>query len=264
MKVKELLNSLINEATSVMSPTSDEVIIGNEEQEIKKIAVCFKLTAKIIDEAKAYGADTIITHEGLWGSGKPISELKGTDLKKYNHLKESGMTVFRFHDHAHNRANDFIHVGFTQALGLEVEKEYIKESFAIRSYQLKKPMTVQEIANLINEKIGINTIRLIGDKNKIVKKLGLGLGWVDLFLNDYIDDNSVDLIISGEVGSELYTQEYIKDSIYYGGNNCLMLLGYYGAEITGMQYFANVLKERGFEVKYFDSLKTYEDLIYNK
>ena len=264
MKVKELLSSLINEATSVMEPTSDQILVGNPDNEVGKIAVCFKLTAKVLDDVIAYGANTVITHEGLFGSGKPIDNLQGTDLIKYNILKESGLTVFRFHDHAHNREEDLIHQGFIKELGLEVEEKHDKRSFAIRTYDLKTPISVKEIANLINKKLGVELVRLIGDENKTVKKLGLGLGWVDLFNKDFIDDDSVDLIISGEVGSELYAQEYIRDANHYGKNKCLIILGHKLAEVAGMRYFTNILKERGFDAKYFDSGVTYTELYYGK
>ena len=172
MKVKELLTNLIDEATSVMEPTSDKIIVGNPDNEVGKIAVCFKLTAKVLDDVIAYGANTVITHEGLFGSGKPIDNLQGTDLTQYNILKESGLTVFRFHDHAHNREKDLIHAGFIKELGLEVEEKHDKRSFAIRTYDLKTPISVKEIANLTNEKLGIELVRLIGNENKLVKKLG--------------------------------------------------------------------------------------------
>ena len=84
MKVKELKEKLIEGATEIWKNTSDNVIVGDENAEIKKLAVCFNLTAKILDDVIAWGADTVLTHEGVFGS-RLCAELKKYD-KTYKEL----------------------------------------------------------------------------------------------------------------------------------------------------------------------------------
>jgi hypothetical protein len=102
--------------------------------------------------------------------------------------------------------------------------------------------------------------RLIGNRTTLVKNVCLALGWVDLFNGDEFEDGSYDLIVSGEVGSELYIQQYVRDASYYGDKICLLLLGHCNAEFAGMQYLTEELKEKGFDAKFFREDDLYDDI----
>ena len=265
MTVIELLNSLKAEAISVMSPTSDEILFGNGENQVGKIAVCFNLSAKILDKIIEWGANTVITHEGVFGSlDRPNAALKEYDLKKKEIIEKNNLTVFRFHDHAHHREVDYIHAGFIKALGLELIKAYPRDSFGRRVYKLKTPMTVEDFTKLALEKLNLKLGRVVGDKTTLVNKVCLALGWVDLFIGTDLHNPDCELIISGEVGSELYAQFYMRDASYYGNKQCLLLLGHSGCEIAGMKYFAEELKEKGFYAKYFEEDELYDNIVNDK
>ncbi len=259
MKVNELRKMLLEGATEIWEKTSDQVIVGDGNAEVKKLAVCFNLTAKVLDEVISWGADTVLTHEGVFGSSN-CAELKKYDKIKKAKIEEHGITVFRFHDHAHLRENDYIHEGFIKALGLEIETRHKNKVFARRNYTLKTPTTAEEFAKLVNEKLGIKMGRLIGNRKTPVKTICLALGWVDMFTGDELDDENCDLIISGELGSELYNQQYIRDAYYYGSKQCLLLLGHCRAEFAGMQYLTEELCKKGFNAKYFHEDDLYDDI----
>ena len=264
MTVNELLNRLKSGAISLIEPTCDEILVGNGENQANKIAVCFNLSAKMLDEIIKWGADTVISHEGVFGSlDRPNAVLREYDLKKKEILEKNGITVLRFHDHAHNRESDYIHAGFIKRLGLELEKQP-RTTFARNVYKLKTPMTVEEIAKLALEKLNLKLGRLVGDKTTVVSKVCLALGWVDLFSGEGMHNTDCELIISGEVGSELYCQHYLRDAQYYGNKQCLLLLGHIGGEIAGMRYFAEELKEKGFNAKYFEEDELYDNIVNDK
>lgn len=261
MNVKELLAYLKKDALSIMTPTRDNVIVGNENNEVNKIAVCFNLSAKILDEAIAWGADTILTHEGVFGSINPATQsIREYDQKKKDLLEKNGITVFRFHDHAHNREWDYIHLGFIKTLGLDVEKIAPRTSFARDLYRLKTPITVEEFVNLALKKLNLKLARIVGSRDKMVKTFCLALGWTDLFTGSDLHNPECDLIISGEVGSELYCQYYMRDANYYGNEQVLLLLGHIGAERAGMQYLSDELREKGLNTKYFEESELYDNI----
>ena len=261
MTVNELLNDLKSSALSIMEPTCDKVLVGDGEKQIGKVAVCFNLSAKMLDKIVEWGADTIISHEGVFGSiDRPTGIIREYDLKKKEILEKNGITLFRFHDHAHNREVDYIHAGFIKTLGLELEMEMPRTKFARAVYKLKTPMTVEEIAKLALKNINLKLGRVVGDKNTVVNKVCLALGWVDLFSGNDMHRPDCELIISGEVGSELYCQYYMRDGNYYGNKQCLLLLGHIGGEISGMKYFAEELKEKGFDAKYFEEDELYDNI----
>lgn len=246
-------------ATEVWEKTVDKVLVGDENSEVKKLAVCFNLTAKILDEVIAWGADTVLAHEGVFGSAN-CEKLRKYDEIKKEKIEKNAITVLRFHDHAHNRKDDYIHQGFIKALDLEIEKVYKKKVFARQIYTLKESLTVEEFAKKICEKLGVKKARVVGDRQLPVKNVCLALGWVDIFNSDELEDENCDLIISGELGSELYAQQYIRDSAYYGRKQALILLGHCNAEFAGMQYLAEVLKEKGLNAKFFREDELYDDI----
>lgn len=261
MTVNELLNDLKASAISIKEPTCDNVLVGDGEKQLGKIAVCFNLSAKMLDKIIEWGADTIISHEGVFGSVDRLSgEIREYDLIKKQKIIDNNITLFRFHDHAHHREVDYIHAGFIKMLGLEIEKQYPRDSFARRIYKLKTPMTVEEISKLALKKLNLKLGRVVGDKTTLVKKVCLALGWVDLFSGTDLHRPDCELIISGEVGSELYCQYYMRDANYYGNNQCLLLLGHIGGEIAGMRYFAEELIEKGFNAKYFEEDELYDNV----
>ncbi len=261
MTVNELLNELKSSALSLIEPTCDKVLVGDGENQVGKIAVCFNLSAKMLDKIVEWGANTIISHEGVFGSiDRATDNIREYDLKKKEILEKNGITLFRFHDHAHNRDSDYIHAGFIKALGLELEKEYPTTKFARAIYTLKTPMTVEEIAKLALKNVNLKLGRVVGDKTTLVKKVCLALGWVDLFSGTDMHRPDCELIISGEVGSELYCQYYMRDANYYGNKQCLLLLGHIGGEISGMKYFAEELKEKGFDAEYFEEDELYDNI----
>ena len=123
MKAKELYESLFEGVVSVMDPTCDGLIEGDENAEIKKVGTCFKLTAPLIDKAVAEGVNVIVTHEPTFSSDDRGGEFYGVDRLKYDKLIASGITLYRFHDHAHHRENDYIHAGFIRDVGLKIKKK---------------------------------------------------------------------------------------------------------------------------------------------
>ena len=100
MKAHEIFRDLLDGAINIIENTCDVLIAGDENKEVKKIGVCFKLTAELIHRAMAQGIDLIITHEPTFSRGDRREDAAYVDLKKWALLDESGITVYRFHDHA--------------------------------------------------------------------------------------------------------------------------------------------------------------------
>ena len=236
MKAKELYESLFEGVVSVMDPTCDGLIEGDENAEIKKVGTCFKLTAPLIDKAVAEGINVIITHEPA-----------------------SGITLYRYHDHAHHREDDIIHAGFISSLGLNIVKKYPMEGLGVRRYEFEEKLTPRTLAKLIREKLNVDCIRIVGDCDIELKTVYLGLGGVGMPQIDKLFNPGGDIFITGE-SNEVCVEECVRDACYYGEKRAIMLLGHYSSEYAGMRLLAEKLNGKGIDAVFLEGGEVYKSV----
>lgn len=240
MKAKEIFQYLLENSLEIREQTCDGLIAGDPEKEVKKIATCFKLTAELIEKAQKENVDMVITHEPTFAHGDKREGAARIDCKKWDLLDKSDLVVYRFHDHAHNSDPDYIHAGFIKALGLNIEKQWPRESLGVCRYDLMNPLSVSQIAKMIEEKLDAEFVRVVGDVTMPVKTLCLGLGSVGFAQIDMLVERDCDLFITGEVG-EVCTLEYVRDACYFGEKKAVILFGHFSAEYAGMRLLAEHL-----------------------
>lgn len=242
MKAFEIYEHLLRGVISRLEPTCDGLVAGDPEKEINKIGVCFKLTAELVDKAVAAGVDMIITHEPTFATASTICEVSGIDALKAELINKSGMAVYRFHDHAHHREDDYIHAGFIRSLGLKTKHKYPIESLGVRRYELDEQLTTRELATRIRDILGVDPVRIVGRDDYPLKTVCLGLGGVGFAQINKLFDPGCDLFVTGEVG-EVCIDEYVRDACYFGMNKSVLVLGHYSSEYAGMRFLAEELNE---------------------
>ena len=256
MKSREIFELLINSAPERWETTCDGLIAGDGESEATRIGVCFKLTAELISKAAEKGIDTIITHEPTFGKTDLREDALHTDKKKWELLDRSGITVYRFHDHAHVCEPDYIHAGFVKSMGLEISKKYERGSLGICRYELSEVTTAAALADRARERLGIDFPRVAGDGNAPVKTVCLGLGGVGMDQVTVLERKDCDLFITGEVG-EVKVLEYVRDMCFFGDKKAVLVLGHFGSEHAGMRLLAEKLCEMGFDAEYLHGGEVY-------
>ena len=256
MTARQIFEKLLSESIEIWDITCDTLIAGDPDREVKRAATCFKLTAEVLDKAISMGVDMIITHEPTFANTDKREDAAFCDVKKWEILEKSGITVYRFHDHAHNTDPDYIHKGFIDALGLEISKKYPNESLGVARYELATKKSPKEIAKLIAERLGAGSVRIVGNTDEAVSCICLGLGSVGLKQINYLFDPGCDLFITGEVG-EVKVCELIRDANYYGMKKSIILFGHYSAEYAGMRLLAEEIDRRTVPCTYMDCGEVY-------
>lgn len=259
MKAREVFDQLLHGAINIMDNTCDVLIAGDENKEVSKIGVCFKLTAELIHSAKEQGIDLIITHEPTFSRGDRWEDAAFVDLKKRKLLDESGITVYRFHDHAHNRETDYIHDGFIKDLDLKIRKKYPRESLGICRYELDEDLTVKQLAKRIKQCLGVEFVRIVGKDDFPLKTVCLGLGCVGLPQIEILFDPGCDLFITGEI-DELFSAEAVRDACFFGENKSLLILGHYSSEYAGMKLLADELNRSVCDTVFLDGKEVYHSI----
>lgn len=255
MTAQEVYEHLLSRAAQRWEKTCDGLIAGDPAKPVRKAGVCFKLTAQLLAQAAAAGIDVIITHEPTFSHGDNRADAAPIDIRKWAMLDESGITLYRFHDHAHNTLPDTIHAGFLRDLGLNPVKAYPRESLGVCRYELAQPATPRAIAQLIEQTLGIEFVRIAGDPDFPVQTICLGLGSVGFDQLNVLLDPGCDLFITGECG-EVCTCEYFRDACYFGEHKAILLLGHYSAEFSGMRLLAEQLNDL-LPTEYLDSGEVY-------
>jgi putative NIF3 family GTP cyclohydrolase 1 type 2 len=256
LKAKEIFQNLIGESLEILENTCDCLIAGDENKEIKKIGVCFKLTCELIHSAKEQGIDMIITHEPTFARGDIREKASSVDIKKWNMLDESKIVLYRYHDYAHHRETDYIHAGFIKALGLKIKRKYPPESLGVRRYELAEEITAAQLAERIKEILGIEFLRVVGKADFSLKTICLGLGGVGFNQINKLFDPGCDLFVTGETG-EVCVAEYLRDACFFGESKALFILGHYGSEFSGMKLLAEDMNETFGNTVFLDGKEVY-------
>ena len=199
---------------------------------ISKVLVALEVNAQVVDEAKSFGVDMIVTHHPLFFGGfRSITNdvLPG----KYSlELIKKGISVYSAHtnfDIMSGGNNDFI----AKLIGISD----VKAHGIVRTGRIKKPLTLRELAKNIAKDLDIELgkVRLIGNPNQKVKKLC----WCTGAGSDYIMDSfelEADVFITGDI------KYHDAVTIEELGMNCLDI-GHFGSEKIFTENMANMIKK---------------------
>lgn len=256
MKAYELINELIADRLRGWGDTVDTCKAGDPHREIHRVATCLTATADVIRAASEWGADLVITHEPTYFDHMDNREDDIVTERKYELLTSTGMTVYRIHDSMHFGGSDTIAEGFLRSMKWDCD--FDGELHAV----LHTPMTPLEMAEDIQNKIGLRHVRIIGAREEKVTKVGLFLGHRGNEAWRPFRSDDVEIAIGGEF-CEWHDGEAIRDAAMLGMQKTILLLGHAGSERDGMKAMAEDIAAAHSEldVKYFEcgELYTYTD-----
>lgn len=216
MKIQEVIDRVLTDSTGEtrIAPTCDQLMTGDPQQEVKGIAVTFMATVEVIREAAAKGVNFIITHEPTWFTGRDVPDWCAEDstyLAKRRLIDETGMTIWRYHDHMHAAAGEPHLLGRSDKLAGSIPGARPESPLAVRIPQT----TLVDLAADLKRKLDMTTLQTIGDPempvNKVLILVGggsLGLGVEEMPMQD-MEQTHADVMLCGDV-TEWTTCAYIR------------------------------------------------------
>jgi putative NIF3 family GTP cyclohydrolase 1 type 2 len=232
------------EQAGPLEQTVDKLIFGSPNTKVTGIITTFLATQHVLEQAVALGANLIITHEGIFYSHHERMESTVEDpvyLTKRQWIENSGIAVFRFHDHVHRYRPDGITEGLVKALDWN---SYVEEHLPTACVVHIPEKTLSDIVEDVKIKLGIPYVRVVGNAATPCSNVGLLVGYrgggaiaISLF-----ESRRLDLIIAGET-PEWETPEYVRDAVHQGRSKALLLLGHAASEEPGMRHVTDLLKE---------------------
>ena len=240
MKATEIIER-ITEGSKKLKITCDTIKAGDGEKEVKKLAVSMFATVDVIRQAKEWGADMLIVHEPTYYDHMDVMIDTSVTRAKKDLIDESGIVIFRYHDCMHVRDVDQIPEGELHYLGLtgDVEKTPYGSSYILNC---DKEITALEMAELMEEKLGIKHIRIAGTRDHRSRRIALCFGTPGGVFQLLCDD-SVDMVLTGEA-CEWKLSEYARDADLLGIKKSLIVMGHIGSERDGMRLLAERMKRK--------------------
>ncbi|MDQ4140403.1 MAG: Nif3-like dinuclear metal center hexameric protein [Bacteroidota bacterium] len=236
LTVKQVIDIILKEIPGApFATTVDQLRSGSMEQEVKGIVTTTFPTLEVIEQTAKLGANFIIAHETPFYNNQDETDWLQKDevyLHKIALLKKHNIALWRFHDYWHAHKPDGILMGTLTTLGWD--KFYNAEN--PRLLTLPKPLPVKAIVDLTKTKLGISTVRLVGDLKQSCQRIYLALGYMDSKRQiAAIEEFKPDLFISGET-REWETVERVRDGRLMGQKTSLLVLSHAVSEEAGMQY----------------------------
>ena len=269
MTIQEVIQGMIRKTGVTPLPpekTCDQLMAGSLSQEVKRIGSTFMATVDVIRKAADLGVNLIITHEPTWFTGRDDTEWLRDDpiyIAKKNLIEETGVAIWRFHDHMHMDQDDGIFRGIDRELGW---REYrIKaagdapDGLFGGCYQIPAT-TLRELATFFKKTLAMEVVQIVGDPGQPVRRVGimpgggsLGLGSENMPMR-LMAARDLDLIICGEI-TEWTLPAYVRDATQLGFAKAILVLGHERSEEPGMKHLGDWMKSivGDIEVVFIDS-----------
>ncbi|HEX6892194.1 MAG TPA: Nif3-like dinuclear metal center hexameric protein [Chryseolinea sp.] len=239
--VKQVIDIIMKEVPGApFATTVDHLRSGSADQQVTGIVTTMFPTLDVIERTAKAGANLIVAHETPFYNNQDETDwLKDDDAYRYKVelLNRYKIAIWRFHDHWHAHKPDGIIIGNLIKLGWDKFYDTNKP----RLLTLPQPMSIKSIAKLTKEKLGISTVRVVGNIDQKCTTIYLAFGYMDSKRQiAAIQEFKPDLILSGET-REWETVERVRDGLFMGQKTSLLVLSHSVSEEAGMEYAAKWL-----------------------
>ncbi len=256
MKANEIMNVLFEMAQKRdYSASCDTCKSGDPEREVQKVAVAMFPTPNVVRAAKDWGAELLIVHEPTYYNHMDRHSDEKLEVEKRRFIEESGLTIYRYHDHPHYTDPDVIAAGQIRQFGFVGKTTY--RGFDYVRVVLDTPMTPVEVAKQIEKNCGIRHLRIAGTRDVPCTNI-TGMFGTPGGVFEELRSDDCEILLTGEA-SEWSLCEYARDAAQLGHKKALIVMGHIGSERDGMVYTADILREKcpELDVKYFECGEVY-------
>ena len=242
--VKDVIDGILKEVPGApFATTVDQLRSGSMDQEVTGIVTTMFPTLEVIEKAAKAGANFIIAHETPFYNNQDETDwLQNDDVYRYKVglLNKYKIAIWRFHDYWHAHKPDGIIMGNLMKLGWD--KHY--DATNPRLLTLPKEMALSSIASHAKEKLGIASVRVVGNLNQTCNRIYLAFGYMDSKRQiAAMQEFKPDVILSGET-REWETVERVRDGLLMGQKTSLIVLSHSVSEEAGMEYAAKWLQAK--------------------
>lgn len=247
MKCSEILQQIEKDFPLEKAYEWDNVglLAGRDNKEVKKIYVALDATDEVIEEAKKWGADMLVTHHPLIFSplkkvnnqnfiANRILELIQADIPYY--AMHTNYDIVRMADLASEK------LGLVEAKPLEVSAWDESEGLGKIGYNsLEKSISLMEYGKFVKEAFKLSEVKVFGPMDKEIHKVAVLPGSGKSGIESAIRQGA-DVFITGDIGHH----EGIDAS---SRGLAIIDAGHYGVEHIFIKDMCEYLKEKFVELE---------------
>ena len=240
--VGEIMDAFISEVPGApFATTVDTLKAGNRSIAVTGIVTTMFATLEVIQKAIVLGANFIIAHEPtFYNHLDETNWLENDDVYRYkaNLLQKHQIAIWRNHDYIHTHIPDGVVSAVVARLGWT---NYYSTGNGIA---LMPGISLKALIQHAKDKLGIATVRYIGDLGQSCKKILLmpgaagGKRQIEAMIK-----RKPDVLVCGEI-QEWETAEYVRDAQTKGEKLSLVVLGHIASEEPGSEYMADWLNKK--------------------
>lgn len=237
MKISDVLGEIEKLAPEKLAYSWDNVglLVGDADNEVKKILLTLDLDNGIINEAKKLGANLIIGHHPIMF--QPVNKITSETPtgKMLMNLIKNDIAYIAMHtnlDVAKGGLNDFL----AEKLCLENSEilEYTEENEGIGRIGDFKETTLRDFAIFVKNTLKTPFVRVCGNENKIVRRIAINTGGGTSLICAAIKEKA-DVFVTGD-----YKYSQMRDCL--SEDLAIIDIGHYDSEIICTELFYNYLK----------------------
>lgn len=261
MKISELIEVIknyhkgdVDGVTIDDETTRDQILYGDPNVDCTGIITTCWATIEVIKEAIKKNANFNICHEALfWNHGDKqdwlIENKNQVYFEKRKLLDEYGIVVWRDHDYIHSGIpmedgsyRDGIFYGVAKLLNWH---NCFSERDTFESINFEIPeISAKELVSKIIEIFHLNGVKFIGNPNARINKVKLPMHIIG-GANDLINEaekEDINCFLTMELSDFTFT-EYVRDAAMLGLDRCIIAMGHFNIEESGMWYMAQWLQD---------------------
>lgn len=236
VKLSDITGFLNETAPPHLAESYDNVglLVEGEKENIKKVLCSLDTDAEVVNEAKEKGCDMIVSHHPL--IFKPIKRVAKDDAVFA--LIKNNISLYAMHTNYDAACGGLCDVLAEKIADFEIAYPFDdNEGEGIgRIFELKEEISLKDFAENVKNVLGLDSLRVVGDNNMIIKKVALcNGGGGDLTIDALC--KGADLYISGDF-------KYHHARFAFENKKALMEITHYDAEILFIDAVADMLKNQ--------------------
>ena len=210
MRIEEIIK--IMESIAPLSLAADwdncgiQIHVGKTD--IRKVMTALEISKEVICEAKEKNVDMIITHHPLIFRAIENIDNNTVTGKHIIELINAGISVYS------------AHTNFDEAEG--GNNDYLASLLELKNGEFSREMSFHEACEYVKERLNLTGIKTVGDRDTIIKKVGLCAGSGSDKIKEAIAAGC-DLFITGDI--KYHDARYAKEA-----EVCMIDAGHYGTE----------------------------------
>jgi len=262
MRASEIAGVIESLAPLSSGMEGDELgfVHGHGDLEVRGVAVCWSPTLRVIRMAARAGCNMIVSHEPLiyqkrWSADAEAKnvwfeeaedEAKTVNRNRRNALDEIGGCAYR----AHSNWDIAPEIGIIDALCNALELGLACKRGRFTTVHEVRPVSVRNLARLVQTRLNTGPIRVVGDLDRTVSRVGTMIGGLGQLFNAPEEPAALgaEAVVAGECLD--YT---LRNADELG--LALIEAGHCASESPGMRAMAEWLrgKLKGLQVEFIDT-----------